>query len=229
VTCPADGRTASKRPARAVAWGGDEVDAWAGHLAVSTPGIGSLGVGAAAEYNYATGDAAATDGVRGTFDQLFPTPHDKYGLSDQVGRRNIHHVGLGGRLRAWARVAVQANYHSWWLAEAADALYSAGGAPIARVPGGAAIQARGARARPAGVPRAHARHPDRRGIRARLPGRLSPRSDARRARQRAVRDGDRCLSGRMGVGGEKIEHLANRRIDFDSRNIDARDHDIADA
>ena len=45
-----------------------------------------------AEYNYASGDNDPGDGRRGTFDSLYPTPHDKYGMTDQVGWRNIHHL-----------------------------------------------------------------------------------------------------------------------------------------
>jgi hypothetical protein len=33
---------------------------------------------------------------------------------------------------------VTVNYHTWWLDSRTDALYAANGAPIARVPGGAA-------------------------------------------------------------------------------------------
>ena len=57
------------------------------------------------EYNYASGDADRTDGTRGTFDQLYPTGHDKLGLSDQVGWRNIHNATGGHRVQADAEVA----------------------------------------------------------------------------------------------------------------------------
>ena len=33
--------------------------------------------------------------TRQTFDQLYPTGHDKLGLTDQVGWRNIHHLREG--------------------------------------------------------------------------------------------------------------------------------------
>ena len=48
-----------------------------------------------AEYNYASGDAAPGDGVRGTFDQLYPTNFDKYGIVDQIGYRNMHDARVG--------------------------------------------------------------------------------------------------------------------------------------
>ena len=60
------------------------------------------------EFNYALGDANPGDGVRGTFDQLYPTAHDKFGLADQVGWRNIHHVRTGLEVRPHAELALTA-------------------------------------------------------------------------------------------------------------------------
>jgi len=118
--------------------GVEDVHAWAGHVQLTTPVVAPLETRVTTEYNYATGDADAADGVQGTFDQLYPTPHDKYGLADQVGWRNLHHVRLGAALTPWSGLPVTVNYHTWWLAESADGLYSAGGARIAFVAGGAA-------------------------------------------------------------------------------------------
>ena len=79
-----------------------------------------------------------TDGARGTFDQLYPTGHDKLGLADQVGWRNIRHARAGLEITPVRGWPVTASHHAWWLANRHDALYNAGGAPIARVAGGAA-------------------------------------------------------------------------------------------
>jgi alginate export protein len=76
--------------------GADSLNAWAGHWVVgrtlarvrATPRF-------LVEYNYASGDKDPRDGTRGTFDQLYPTAHDKYGLADQVGWRNIHDLRVG--------------------------------------------------------------------------------------------------------------------------------------
>ena len=85
-----------------------------------------------AEFNYSSGDRNATSGRRGTFDQLYPTGHDKYGLADQVGWRNINHMRTGVELKPTSKWQVSGGYHSYWLASATDALYSAGGAVVAR-------------------------------------------------------------------------------------------------
>jgi hypothetical protein len=84
------------------------------------------------EYNYASGDGDSKDGKRGTFDQLYPTAHDKYGLADQVGWRNIHDARLGVEFKPRAKWLVSSFYHNYWLASSTDGLYSASGAVVAR-------------------------------------------------------------------------------------------------
>lgn len=117
--------------------GDDSSEAWAQHLRLRAPAFGP-GVRLVSEYNYASGDEDPADGRRGTFDPLYPTPHDKYGLADQVGWRNIHHLRAAVELAAIPRWPVTAAYHSWWLASATDGLYLASGALLARLPNGAA-------------------------------------------------------------------------------------------
>ncbi len=116
----------------------DSLNAWAGHWQIrgSLPGWATPRL--TSEYNFATGDEVANDGRRQTFDQLYPTGHDKLGLADQVGWRNIHHVREGIEVTPIKATPISFNYHSWWLASATDGLYSAGGALLVpRVPGGA--------------------------------------------------------------------------------------------
>jgi hypothetical protein len=116
----------------------DSVNAWAGHWQIreSLPGTGAVKL--TSEYNFATGDQNATDGSRQTFDQLYPTGHDKLGLADQVGWRNVHHLREGFEFSPFKATPISLNYHSWWLAEKTDGLYAASGALLARVAGGAA-------------------------------------------------------------------------------------------
>lgn len=118
--------------------GTDEVSAWAGHWQLRESFPGAAAVKLTGEYNFASGDADPADDVRGTFDQLYPTPHDKYGLADQIGWKNIHHARAGFEVTPFKGFPVTTNYHSWWLAETQDGIYNAGSAPLARVPGGAA-------------------------------------------------------------------------------------------
>jgi len=117
--------------------GTDDVEAWAGHWQLRESLPGAAAVRLTGEYNFASGDANPADGVRDTFDQLYPTPHDKYGLADQIGWKNVHHARGGLEFTPLKGLPVTTNYHSWWLAEKGDAIYAAGGAPLARVIGGA--------------------------------------------------------------------------------------------
>ena len=117
----------------------NDVAAWAGHwqLRESLTGRGAKKI--TGEFNYASGDASPTDGNRNTFDQLYPTPHDKYGLSDQIGWKNIQHVRAGFEFTPIKGMPITTNYHSYWLADRHDALYNVANAVVApRIPGGAA-------------------------------------------------------------------------------------------
>ncbi|HUP40382.1 MAG TPA: alginate export family protein [Vicinamibacterales bacterium] len=114
--------------------GSDTIAASAAHALVGrTIPVGAKTYRAFGEYNFASGDDTPGDGARGTFDQLYPTGHDKYGLADQVGWKNIHHLRTGVEARLHAKLALAGSYHSFWLASATDALYSAGGAILARI------------------------------------------------------------------------------------------------
>ncbi|HEY3042438.1 MAG TPA: alginate export family protein [Vicinamibacterales bacterium] len=119
--------------------GSDDVMAWAGHSVIGKTLNGAPGHPRLfGEYNYASGDADRTDGTRGTFDQLYPTGHDKLGLADQVGWKNIHDARAGVEIKPSAKWQLAGSYHSWWLASATDGLYSASGALVARSSAGSA-------------------------------------------------------------------------------------------
>lgn len=134
---PAGFEYGSETAAQYGSLGPDSIDAWATHVQIRSP-AGPYGLRFVSEYNYASGDEDPADGVRGGFDNLYPTPHDKYGLADQVGWRNIHHLREGIELVPAKGWPVTVNVHSWWLAERTDGLYTAGGALVVRMPSGAA-------------------------------------------------------------------------------------------
>ena len=85
--------------------GSDSISAWAGHWQLRESFTGPLNFKLVGEFNYASGDSNPADGARGTFDQLYPTGHDKLGLADQVGWRNIRHCACGPRADAGTRLA----------------------------------------------------------------------------------------------------------------------------
>lgn len=118
--------------------GADAASAWAGHWVTGYTFATAYQPRAFAEYNYASGDGNPHDGHIGTFDQLYPTGHDKFGLADQVGWRNIRDLHFGVEAKPKRAVTAALGFHSWWLASATDGLYSASGAMIARVANGSA-------------------------------------------------------------------------------------------
>lgn len=89
-------------------------------------------------YDYASGGQSANGETSNTFNQLFPFGHYYLGWTDQVGRQNIHDVNahLYFYPENWMTVWLQ--YHHFWLDDATDALYNAGGVAIRRDATGAA-------------------------------------------------------------------------------------------
>jgi hypothetical protein len=119
--------------------GNELIRAWAGHWLVGFSLVNTpLTPRVFTEYNQASGDANPTDNKRGTFDQLYPTGHDKYGLTDLVGWQNMKHTRSGVDLALAKGWTATARYSSYWLAEPRDALYGGGGAALARSPSGTA-------------------------------------------------------------------------------------------
>jgi len=119
--------------------GTDQVRAWAGHWLVGRI-VGHLAYEPRfiLEYNYASGDKNPGDGVIQTFDQLYPTPHDKTGLTDQIAWKNVHHLRSGVELKPRPKWLVSSSYHSFWLADRRDGLYGVNNALIVRVIDGSA-------------------------------------------------------------------------------------------
>lgn len=117
----------------------ESVRAWAGHWLLGyTVAVAPFTPRLFAEYNHASGDGNPTDNRKETFDQLYPTGHDKYGLTDLVGWQNMNHVRTGLDLSIAKGWSASARYSSYWLADAHDALYTGGGAVLARSPTGTA-------------------------------------------------------------------------------------------
>lgn len=84
------------------------------------------------EYNFATGDGNPNDRVSGTFDQIYPTPHNKTGLADQVGWVNIHNLASAIEVNPWRKLILRTGVHDWRLAQSRDGLYQVNGTLIFR-------------------------------------------------------------------------------------------------
>jgi hypothetical protein len=119
--------------------GADSIGAWAGHWVVGrTISTTRFHPRASLEYNYASGDDNPKDGHRGTFDQLYPTGHDKFGMDDQVGWKNIRNARASLEIKPAKKWTAVGRYDAWWLADPHDALYNAASVVVARVTSGAA-------------------------------------------------------------------------------------------
>ncbi|MCZ2148263.1 MAG: alginate export family protein [Bryobacterales bacterium] len=113
--------------------GARSVGAWATYWRVRrTLGERRWKPAATADVNLSSGDRDPSDGRFQTFDVLYPTPHDKYGLADQVGWKNIRHFGGFLEVTPRRNWTLQAKFHTWWLESARDALYAPGGALVLR-------------------------------------------------------------------------------------------------
>ncbi len=117
---------------------GDRVKAWAGHWVVGqTLPYPRWKPRYFVELNKASGDANPRDGVRGGFDPLYPSTHDKLGLTDLFTWTNVVHFRTGAGLALAPKVTVGAAYNSYWLANQRDGLY-VGGKIVARSADGSA-------------------------------------------------------------------------------------------
>jgi len=128
--------------------GQQDVHAWALHasadytFAVPTQPRVLLG------YDRASGDESPTDDTWGTFENLFPTNHDKYGLIDLASWKNLSDAYAGVSCKPWAPLEVAATVHLLARAESGDTFYRASGAPLRDR---AAVLARGVEARGVGT------------------------------------------------------------------------------
>jgi hypothetical protein len=84
------------------------------------------------QYDYASGDKNPKDGLHGTFDAMYPTAHDRFGISDQFGWQNIKAVRAGITVEPHNRWTVTTQWLDFWLASATDSLYNTSGGSIVR-------------------------------------------------------------------------------------------------
>jgi hypothetical protein len=84
------------------------------------------------QYDYASGDTNPVDGKHGTFDTMYPTAHDRFGITDQFGWQNIIAERVGLTIEPRHRWTVTGQYLNFWLASATDALYNTSGGVIVR-------------------------------------------------------------------------------------------------
>lgn len=83
-------------------------------------------------YDYASGDTNPNDGAHGTFDTMYPTAHDRFGITDLFGWQNIVSWRGGATVNPHRRWSISAQFLDLWLASATDAAYNSSGGVILR-------------------------------------------------------------------------------------------------
>ena len=78
------------------------------------------------QYDFASG------GHGRTFDTMYPTAHDRFGMLDLLGWQNVRAVRAGATVEPHHRWTATAQYLNFWLADATDALYNSSGGSIVR-------------------------------------------------------------------------------------------------
>jgi hypothetical protein len=105
------------------------IGAWAGYA-----GVGKTFPKVAAaprvfiEGNYASGTKNPKGRDWNTFDQLYPSNHDKFGFTDQVGRRNLVQFRVGVEESVGKKWKFKEAFEGFWLATSNDNFYSSSGA-----------------------------------------------------------------------------------------------------
>jgi hypothetical protein len=83
-----------------------------------------------AQYDFASGTHHPEDGSHRTFDTLYPTAHDRFGIVDLFGWQNIRAVRGGATVMPHRRWTVTGQYLDFWAASTADAVYNTSGGAI---------------------------------------------------------------------------------------------------
>jgi hypothetical protein len=115
----------------------DKIRAWMGHWVIGytfqqVPVRPRVFV----EFDYGSGSNNDKGGYDNTFDPIFPSTHDKLGLADQFGWRNIQDLRFGQEFHIARKWTAATSFHDFWLANAHDALYPARGSIVANDPSG---------------------------------------------------------------------------------------------
>ncbi|MDR3688162.1 MAG: alginate export family protein [Fimbriimonas sp.] len=111
---------------------GRDQRAWAYHLAVSQELLPKTTF--SLENDAASGGGNAT--TSHTFDNLYPSNHNLYGLADMQGWKNMNHLGIRVENRSIPNLTLKASAHAFSLRDASDAWYNAVGAANPKAGGG---------------------------------------------------------------------------------------------
>jgi Alginate export len=128
-TLPADFDYDTEFDGQTGSLGVSSIRAWAGYA-----GVGETFRKVAAsprvfiEGNYASGTKNPSGRDWNTFDQIYPSSHDKFGFADQVGRRNLVQFRAGVEEAPTKKWKLKQAFEGYWLATSNDNFYASSGA-----------------------------------------------------------------------------------------------------
>lgn len=83
------------------------------------------------QYDFASGNSnPAQNGSHSTFDTIYPTAHDRFGITDLFGWQNIEAVRAGATVEPHRRLTFTAQGLDFWAADALDSIYNTSGSAI---------------------------------------------------------------------------------------------------
>ena len=83
------------------------------------------------QFDYATGNSnPAHNATHTTFDTIYPTTHDRFGVTDLFGWQNIEAVRAGTTIEPHRRLTFTAQGLDFWAADALDSIYNISGGAI---------------------------------------------------------------------------------------------------
>ena len=121
---------------------GKTQQAWAYHLRYKVPILPKTTL--SAEFNAASG--GSTSDTNRTFDNLYPSNHDQYGLADLTAWRNMNDLAFVAQNQSLRDLTFKAEYHIQSLRDPSDGWYNAAGGVNPRV-GGTFVDATGSSGR----------------------------------------------------------------------------------
>jgi hypothetical protein len=84
-----------------------------------------------AQYDYASGNSnPAQNGRHSTFDTIYPTAHDRFGITDLFSWQNIESVRAGATIEPHRRLTFTVQGLDFWAASALDSIYNTSGSSI---------------------------------------------------------------------------------------------------
>jgi hypothetical protein len=109
----------------------DTIDAWFGHAALGYALYqGDKPVRLVVEYNYASGDPNSSSSEIGTFDQLYPSNHNKFGYDDYFGLKNIKNAVARAEWKPARKWTVTEQVADDRLATVGDSVYNNAGTAL---------------------------------------------------------------------------------------------------